>query len=32
MKLVDGSIEVPRGPGMGIDVDPAKIEQYTVRD
>jgi muconate cycloisomerase len=32
MKLVDGSIEVPTGPGMGIDVDLAKIEQYRVRD
>lgn len=32
MKLVDGGIEVPTGPGMGIDVDLAKIEKYTVRD
>jgi muconate cycloisomerase len=30
MKLVDGAIEVPVGPGMGIDVDPAKIEKYLV--
>jgi muconate cycloisomerase len=32
MKLVDGAIEVPTGPGMGIDVDLNKIEQYRVRD
>lgn len=32
MKLVDGAIEVPTGPGMGIDVDLAKVEKYRVRD
>lgn len=32
MKLVDGAIEVPTGPGMGIDVDLAKVERYRVRD
>lgn len=32
MKLVDGAIEVPDGPGMGIDVDGAKIETYRVPD
>ncbi len=32
MKLVDGAIEVPVGPGMGIDVDLDKVEQYRVRD
>jgi len=32
MRLVDGAIEVPTGPGMGIDVDPAKIEKHRVRD
>lgn len=32
MKLVDGAIEVPMGPGMGIDVDLAKVEKYRVRD
>lgn len=32
MRLVDGAIEVPKGPGMGIDVDEAKIETYRVRD
>ena len=32
MKLTDGAIEVPTAPGMGIDVDPAKIEKYRVRD
>lgn len=31
-KLVDGAIEVPQGPGMGIAVDEAKIEKYRVRD
>ena len=32
MKLVEGAIEVPTGPGMGIDVDLRKFEQYRVRD
>ena len=32
MILVDGAIEVPDGPGMGIDVDDAKIEAYRVPD
>lgn len=32
MRFVDGAIVVPSGPGMGIDVDPAKIEKYRVRD
>ena len=32
MKLVDGGIEVPTAPGMGIEVDLGKIEKYTVRD
>ena len=32
MQLVDGGIEVPSAPGMGIDVDLAKVEKYTVRD
>lgn len=31
LKLVDGAIEVPDGPGMGIEVDENKIEQYRVR-
>ena len=31
-KLVDGFVEVPTGPGMGIGVDEAKIEKYRVRD
>lgn len=31
MQLVDGAIEVPRGSGMGIAVDEAKIEKYRVR-
>ena len=28
MKFVDGAIEVPTAPGMGIAVDEAKIEKY----
>jgi muconate cycloisomerase len=32
MKLVDGAIEVPTGPGMGIEPDLEKIERYRVRD
>lgn len=30
MRLVDGAIEVPTAPGMGIDVDEAKIAKYRV--
>jgi muconate cycloisomerase len=30
MRFVDGAIEVPAMPGMGIAVDEAKIEQYRV--
>jgi muconate cycloisomerase len=30
MKLVDGAIEVPLAPGMGIEVDEAKIGKYKV--
>lgn len=32
MRFVDGAIEVPTAPGMGIAVDEAKIEKYRVRD
>ncbi len=32
MTLVEGCIEVPTGPGMGIDVDLAKIDTYRVCD
>lgn len=32
MNFVDGAIVVPSGPGMGIDVDLAKIERHRVRD
>ncbi|MHB0772937.1 mandelate racemase/muconate lactonizing enzyme family protein [Bradyrhizobium sp. 1.29L] len=32
MKVVDGAIVVPAGPGMGIEVDQKKIEKYWVRD
>lgn len=31
MKLVDGAIVAPTGPGMGIDVDIKKIEKYRVQ-
>lgn len=31
MRLADGAIEVPAGPGMGIEIDEAKIEKYRVR-
>lgn len=29
-RLVDGSVEVPDGPGMGMDVDEEKIRKYEV--
>lgn len=32
MRLVEGAIEVPTGPGMGIEVDRAKIDTYRVRN
>jgi muconate cycloisomerase len=32
MSLIDGAVALPTGPGMGIDVDEAKIETYRVRD
>lgn len=32
MNFVDGHIEVPSGPGMGIDPDLDKIEKYRVRN
>ena len=31
MTLVDGAIEVPTGPGMGIDLDAGKLSQYRVK-
>jgi muconate cycloisomerase len=30
MRFVDGAIDLPAGPGMGIPVDEAKIRRYTV--
>jgi len=30
-RLVDGAVPVPEGPGMGIDVDPAKIARYEMK-
>ena len=32
MAFADGAIEVPTSPGMGIEVDEAKIEKYRVRE
>ncbi|MDR7222934.1 enolase C-terminal domain-like protein [Aminobacter aminovorans] len=32
MQVADGAVVVPSGPGMGIDVDLAKVEKYRVRD
>jgi muconate cycloisomerase len=32
MTFVDGAIEVPTGPGMGILVDEDKVEKYRIRD
>jgi muconate cycloisomerase len=29
-RLVDGAVQVPDGPGMGMDVDEAKIQRYRV--
>lgn len=31
MSFVDGAIDVPTGPGMGIAIDEAKIEKYRVK-
>jgi muconate cycloisomerase len=31
LKLIDGAIEVPTTPGMGIEIDEAKIDKYRVR-
>jgi muconate cycloisomerase len=30
MRFVDGAIQVPEGPGWGMDVDRDKVERYTV--
>jgi muconate cycloisomerase len=32
MEFADGAIELPDGPGMGIDVDLSKIAKYQVKD
>jgi muconate cycloisomerase len=32
MRLVDGAIELPKGNGMGIAVDEAKVARYRVGD
>jgi muconate cycloisomerase len=32
MTLVDGAIELPKGPGMGIDLDAGKLAKYQVKD
>ena len=31
MKAIDGHIEVPTGPGLGVELDPAIVAKYTVR-
>ncbi len=31
MRLIDGCIELPDGPGMGIDVDLAKVAKYQIQ-
>jgi L-alanine-DL-glutamate epimerase-like enolase superfamily enzyme len=31
LEYVDGMLTVPQGPGLGVEVDRAKIEQYEVR-
>lgn len=30
LRVVDGAIEVPSGPGMGIEVDQAKVDRYRI--
>jgi muconate cycloisomerase len=30
MRFVDGAVELPTGPGMGIAADEAKIRRYRV--
>jgi muconate cycloisomerase len=32
MKVVEGAIAVPTAPGMGIEVDEAKVEKYRVSE
>jgi L-alanine-DL-glutamate epimerase-like enolase superfamily enzyme len=29
MPVVSGSVEVPNGPGLGLTLDPSKVDQYT---
>jgi L-alanine-DL-glutamate epimerase-like enolase superfamily enzyme len=29
--VVDGRVPVPEGPGLGIELDPAILEEFTVR-
>ena len=30
LEIVDGMIAVPQGPGLGVDVDRAKLERYQI--
>ena len=30
LAVEDGSIAIPDGPGLGIKVDPAKVERYRI--
>jgi len=32
LDIRDGAIRIPAGPGLGVDVDPEKIEKYRVTD
>ncbi len=31
LKVVDGEIKIPNGPGLGVEVDESKIAQFTVK-
>ena len=32
MTLIDGALQVPSGPGMGMEVDLEKVAKYTLAD
>jgi L-alanine-DL-glutamate epimerase-like enolase superfamily enzyme len=29
MRFIDGHAEVPDGPGLGVELDPGKVERYS---